>query len=151
METQTFTLSMYSDLSGFGLWKSNLGQSMKNNLSECEFFRKSLFSIVSLYTRYCCRTTGWNLEGLKRSCLCCLWPIIQFNNISEGLDFPHAALNNPVAQLTVNLQTLGDWKMKNYVCILWLWQCTKSRIVLHMETLTSNRYSDRVAGNGLAV
>lgn len=146
METQTFTFSMYSDLSGFGLWKSNLGLSTKNNLSECEFFRKSLFSIVSLYTRYCRRTTGWNLEGLKRRCLCCLWPIIQFNNISvlKGWIFPTLlliiqSLNS--LWISKHLGT-GKWKIMSVFfdfdnvlkaglfCIWKLWHQTVTLIVL---------------------
>ncbi len=45
-------------------------------------------------------------------------PLYEKQYIPEGLEFSHAALTDPVAQLTVNFQTLRGWKTTQHVCIL---------------------------------
>lgn len=60
--------------------------------------------------------------------------------IPEGLEFTHAALTDPVAQLTVNLQTLRGWKNTTS-------KTPKSSVVLTLEPLVSDHCFDCVTGN----
>lgn len=114
-------------ITGLGFWQSDLGRNKKPNLSDnvnVSVASARLYRFIpdTAVGRPDTFLMDWNQRERGRSrCLCCLWPIVQNNNIflkgwspppHPNPPTPNAALTDPVAQLTVNLQTLRGWKTK---------------------------------------
>lgn len=103
---QLFLSPRIIPITDLGFQKSDLGQNKKTNLSDNVNVQVLLTLLLDILVVL-------KDEMKRRDERMFVLPLTHYMiQQYEGLEFSHAALTNPVAQLTVNLQTLSDWKMK---------------------------------------